>query len=316
MTSQVFVRDVRMLQDFEAQLAQFGQVSGEVLAGVGRSIEKCAMHLEERRTHWAGVLRRRERDLRACRSDKDASCGGLEAAILEAEQALQAIGRLQVRLEQAVGEHRPYASRMAAVAGERIQKARLDVRSSIQKYESYLQNEGLGIASGGPTQSDFGQSFSGLSAAEKGTWGEKAVVKEAKQAGHDVIIAHPEKPTLGGFDCVSMDWDANRLHIWEAKNIGGGYVSERNLTAWKDNVDKYTTYWRDLVETLPEGPQRDAAMRAVNSGRVTFHLRLGPESNISASLGDKLNSANVPGADYDWFQYSSEFMMSILDSEL
>jgi len=153
-----------------------------------------------------------------------------------------------------------------------------------------------------------------LTSQEKGTVGERAVIREAEQAGHVILVEHSENSTAQGFDCVSIEPVKGELHVWEAKNMPSRDVRADDLTAWRD-VDKsgnprkgYRRSWDAVVNSVPEGPVKDAVKQAVNEGKVYFHLRVAPETEISPSLKKELDEANIPGAHYDWKKYREEDM--------
>lgn len=162
---------------------------------------------------------------------------------------------------------------------------------------------------------EFRDEFDALDSGEKGSWGERAVIKEADEAGHVILIDHWDKPTASGFDCVSLDPETGELHIWEAKNFGNHAVDSEKLSAWKDlgrdekPWEGFKENWDAVVSSVPEGPVRDAVKQAINEGKVHYHLRLGAETRISPELQTELDEANVPGAKYDWKRYSHEYML-------
>lgn len=149
---------------------------------------------------------------------------------------------------------------------------------------------------------------------EKGTRCERAVIREADQKGHIILVEHSENPSARGFDCVSFEPLKKELHIWEAKNMPSRDVRNGDLTAWQDtdlegNARKgYRYNWSDIINSVPEGQVRDVITAAVNEGRVYFHLRITPETEISTSLKKLLDELRVPGAHYDWRQYRPEDM--------
>jgi len=163
---------------------------------------------------------------------------------------------------------------------------------------------------------EFRQEMASLDSREKGRWGERAVVKEAEDAGHMTLVDHFDKPTERGFDCVSFDPVKGELHIWEAKNWESRAVDTQDLTAWQDQKngmprEGFRDNWDDVVKSFPEGSARDAVKQAINEGKVTYHLRLGPDTKITPELQKELDEAVVPGAKYDWQRYSYDYMMRL-----
>ena len=59
----------------------------------------------------------------------------------------------------------------------------------------------------------FRQEFSQLDIAQKGRWGERVVVNEAKESGHKILVEHVNNPNAHGFDCASYDPVTKTLHI-------------------------------------------------------------------------------------------------------
>jgi hypothetical protein len=83
----------------------------------------------------------------------------------------------------------------------------------------------------------------GLSKAEKGEMGEKAMVKEDERLGRQMIAHHADNPNASGFDGISWDPKDRELCLQEAKNYQpGSTVAKNNLSAfedrhWETNVD-------------------------------------------------------------------------------
>jgi len=167
------------------------------------------------------------------------------------------------------------------------------------------------------TRELYRQEFDALDSRKKGSWGERAVIKEADDLGHVILLDHWDAPNLHGFDCVSYDPERGELHIWEAKNWNGK-LSERDLTAWQDITQHgeprkgFRDSWCEIIRSIPEGPVRNSVKDAINEGRVYYHLRTGPETEITAKLEERLlNDASVPGANYDYKKYSHDYMRNI-----
>lgn len=155
-------------------------------------------------------------------------------------------------------------------------------------------------------EAQFQEKMSELPSHEKGAWGERVVTAEAKAKDHTILLSHPDKPTAGGFDCVSFDEQADRLHIWEAKNFSGGTVTEDHLKAWR--TERGRDNWGDILDALRGSPLEPRVKQAVNEDRVSFHLRVGPETRISSPLREQLDQTSFPWCDFDWRQYSVEEM--------
>jgi hypothetical protein len=167
------------------------------------------------------------------------------------------------------------------------------------------------------SRQEFRESFDTLGNKEKGNWCERAVIKEADEAGQVILVEHCDNPNAHGFDCVSMDPETRELHLWEAKNYGNRPVGPRDLTAWQDQNKEgearegYRRSWQDVIDSVPDGPARDAVKKAINEGKVNFHLRLGPETKITPELQRELEEAQVPGAKYDCKRYDYDEFLSI-----
>ena len=160
-----------------------------------------------------------------------------------------------------------------------------------------------------------------LSSQQRGAWGERMVVKEATDSGHEILIDHSDIPTKAGFDCASYDNNSRTLHIWEVKNWSdSNTIGEKDLGAWHDSeIDgmprvAYRESWEAVIANASDGSLSDLAKQAINEGRVVFHLRLGPETKVSGGLTTKLESVKVPGASYDWKRYTTGEMLSVAPS--
>jgi hypothetical protein len=168
-------------------------------------------------------------------------------------------------------------------------------------------------------QDTFRKEYDALDKNQRGAWCERAVVKEARQMGHTILVEHIDLPNEHGFDCVSLDPKTKELHVWEAKNYGRetGPVTEKDVTAWKD-IGKdglarkgYQRSWQEAMDKIPDGPDKELVKTAINEGRVTFHLRLGPDTRVNGRYQHELNSSNVPGSQYDCARYTYRDMLKI-----
>lgn len=170
-------------------------------------------------------------------------------------------------------------------------------------------------------QQQFRSMFSKLDKVQKGAWGERAVVNEAKNAGHRILLGHSENPTEQGFDCVSYELENNTLHIWEAKNFGEttSAVNSDKMTAWHDETKSGTKYadaregyarnWKKILDSTSNTTMRDAIKQSISDGRVIYHVRIGPDTRISGNYKHELEAAQVPGSTYEWKQYTYADML-------
>ncbi len=197
------------------------------------------------------------------------------------------------------------AGQMLRKAGKNIGIGEMITESTIAHFESEFA-----------CQEAFHKKFEALTNHERGSWGERAALKEAEALGHVILVEHVNIPTEAGFDCVSRDPKTNELHIWEVKNWSSRPTISNDLTAWQDTRDGYPRKgyrrnWENILEPL-ESSVRNLIIQAINEGKVTFHLRLGPETRISQTLQQILEEANIPGAKYDWKRYTHRYMMSLI----
>jgi len=153
----------------------------------------------------------------------------------------------------------------------------------------------------------FRQEMDSLSALERGAWGEKAVVEEARDRSHRILSEHTETPTTPGYDCVS--WDGRTLHIWEAKNYSWNEQVDspgiaQSASAWE--AERSLPNVENFLSELPlDDPERRTIARAVDENRVEWHLRLGPDT-------DSAFVPRPPGhGDYDVRRYSYGYMLRI-----
>lgn len=160
-----------------------------------------------------------------------------------------------------------------------------------------------------------------LSSQQRGAWGERMVVKEAADSGHEILIDHSGVPTKAGFDCASYDINSRTLHIWEVKNWSdSNTIGEKDLGAWHDSGsdgmprEAYRESWETVISNASDGNLSNLAKQAINEGRVMFHLRLGPETKVAGGLTTKLEGTKVPGAIYDWKRYAMEEMLTVAPS--
>lgn len=162
--------------------------------------------------------------------------------------------------------------------------------------------------------SAFINRFDTLDTRGKGEWAEQATIKEATSLDHVILVDHPENPNKSGFDCVSIDPTDSRLHIWEAKNYGkGSYLSLNNLTAWKDVEngefrEGYLRSVREVIKSVPDGSVRDVVQKSVADGNVSYHLRIGPETDFDPQLEQKIHDILPSDTNFDLQRYSHEYM--------
>lgn len=151
MSSRVYLRDIEVLHNLDTELSQFNHGANTVLDSTARDIKASQERLKARMTYWQAELRRRQNEYDACRRRGKDRCHAEAIAVQQAQDALGKLKRLSSRLEQAVGEYLPYASRLQCITRAKIRKAKDDLHRSIRKYQSYLahQERGSGSVYGG-----------------------------------------------------------------------------------------------------------------------------------------------------------------------
>ncbi len=125
----------------------------------------------------------------------------------------------------------------------------------------------------------------GLSKAERGEVGEKAMVKENERLGRQMIAHHADNPNASGLDGISWDPKDRKLCLQEAKNYQqGSTVAKNNLSAfedrhWENNVDDA----REAIRTsnLSKG-DKIAAQAALRNRNFTTELYVPNGVNVSA----------------------------------
>lgn len=143
MVGKVYVRDLEILSNLQAELSQFNHGANEVLADVARGISDAKEFLNSRMSYWNAELRRRESALKACQSDDERNCSAEAAAVREAQVAIEKIRAMNSRLEQAEGEYMPNHNRLNQLMNRKISKAKGNLQRTIEKYQDYLAQVSL-----------------------------------------------------------------------------------------------------------------------------------------------------------------------------
>ena len=163
-------------------------------------------------------------------------------------------------------------------------------------------------------EKEFKERFYEMDSGSKGRWAEIATINEADSAKQVVLVDHPDNPNKRGFDCVSIDPETSRLHVWEAKNYGENTsLRVEHLTAWKDVEngqfrEGFLNNVREVIHSVPEGEVRDTVRKSIAEGNVTYHLRVGPETRISKDLEAEIRASLPDGVDLDFKKYSANYM--------
>lgn len=150
----------------------------------------------------------------------------------------------------------------------------------------------------------YQETMAAISSGERGDWGEAAVASEARRLGHRLLLKHVEgKSTTPGYDCVS--WDGRNLHIWEAKNYSETTGNVSGLSAM-DSEKRLSNVKQFLKDLAIDDPERPKIAAAIQQNQVHWHIRLGPDTDISFEPLDKLGWESV-----DVKAYSYEEMMKL-----
>ena len=142
-----------------------------------------------------------------------------------------------------------------------------------------------------PAVAAFATEFHDLSSSMKGGWGERVVLSEIDSQNQVPILDHWDEPNRSGYDAVSFDPITGVIHIWEVKNWDG-VVGEQALTAW--TPARFEPNQADILEAIPESLAREQVSQALQDGRIEYHLRLGPETNLTAALAERIRTQNFP----------------------
>jgi len=142
-----------------------------------------------------------------------------------------------------------------------------------------------------PTMAAFATEFHELDSGMKGGWGERVVLSEIDAQNQVPLLDHWDEPNRSGFDAVSFDPKTGMLHVWEAKNWDGT-VSEQDLTAW--SPARLEPNQQQILNAVPESLARDQVAQALQEGRLEYHLRLGPETDMTRALGERIRQQSFP----------------------
>lgn len=146
MADKIYVRDLELLLKLRGTIGKFVLEVSRALDQARRGILDSQARVRNRWTYWETELRRRQRAYEACCQDEDAQCDAEAAAVREAQAALEKLRRLSARLEQAIGEYSPYASRVEQLITRELSQARSQLDSDINRYQAYLASASRGPA--------------------------------------------------------------------------------------------------------------------------------------------------------------------------
>jgi hypothetical protein len=338
MSTSAHVQSIQALDELKGALGRFRGEAQEVLNAAEQEIRRTLDWLQERLNHWQNEVRRRQEEVRRaaaalarCRAsgyvDRDGryhapDCSAYEHALHqaelrlhEAEAELANVRRWLAQVQQAVGDYQVQARRLAAQLGNELPKADAFLGRKVATLQSYVS---IGIPSGGAVpllgdpfaapalsgsavQAFFREAMAGLSSGERGAWGEHAVLNEARGHGHRILLEHGGVATTRGYDCVS--WDGRTLHIWEAKNYSateaGSTSVVRELSAL-DPEKRLANVAQFLRDLSVDDPDRPAILKAIQEDQVQWHIRLGPDTDLSLTPLESLGWGNVEARQYSY----------------
>jgi len=159
----------------------------------------------------------------------------------------------------------------------------------------------------GLTREDYDRLDGGLSNAEKGEIGERAMLADAESQGHEVLMAHPDNPNKGGFDAVMWDPKERRLHIGEAKNYQeGSRIGAEDLSAFEDrhldaNLDEAMRAIEQADESVMSVEDKVSAMQSLIDGNFTTDIYVPKGVEVSDAARERLaaTGGDVTCKEYD-----------------
>jgi hypothetical protein len=297
--------------------------------------------LQERLNHWQNEARRRQEEVRRaaaalarCQAsgytDRDGryhapDCTAYERALQQAQRRLQEaemelanVRRWLAQVQQAIGDYELQARRLATQLAGDLPKASALLGRKIATLQAYMSS-GVPASDGLPLLSDpfaasaisdasaqalFRDKMTILSRVERGAWGERAVLGEARGHGHRVLLEHDGAATTPGYDCVS--WDGRTLHIWEAKNYSATDAEAPRVVRELNALDaeKRPVNVAQALRDLPaDDPDRPAIVAAIQENHVQWHIRLGPDTDISFGPLDDLGWEDVDARQYSHTEF-------------
>lgn len=154
-------------------------------------------------------------------------------------------------------------------------------------------------------QAEFRREMAQKTPQEKGAWGERAVVTEAREYEHRILREHPpHESNIKGYDCVSWDERTQTLHIWEAKNYSAGNkVDDFGALDMEKRLASVRQFMKDLPTDDPDRPQ---ISEAIQRNQVHWHIRFGPDTDAPIAPVEQLKLDNV-----DFRQYSYARMLRL-----
>lgn len=150
----------------------------------------------------------------------------------------------------------------------------------------------------------------GLSKAESGEVGERAMVKDNERLGRQMIAQHADNPNAPGFDGVSWDPKDRELCLQEAKNYQpGSTVAKNNLSAFEDR------HWETNVDDAREAIRKSdlskgdkiAAQAALRNRNFTTELYIPDGVKVSTPAQQLLTEK---GGDVVVKQYDGRLLWS------
>lgn len=118
-----------------------------------------------------------------------------------------------------------------------------------------------------------------------------------------IVIKGPGWKDKHGFDLVSYDPKTNILHLWECKDQPSRPVTLSDLetfqTAWNGTQEQKEKIFGSSISSgilnqfPPNSPLRDQMQEFIESGRLQYHLVVGPDTKISSNVEQELVDHSV-----------------------
>ncbi|MEQ9725503.1 hypothetical protein ABRP29_07685 [Pseudomonas sp. WHRI 8822A] len=139
-------------------------------------------------------------------------------------------------------------------------------------------NPGVMYSEGGSDQSvsvtsgntDFGVLAGTNRSHVNGAVGEHRGYQDAISSFGHIGVQVPGKVTAPGPDYITYDPDNEMIVVWDAKYRGPGGSYPSSISS--DKIKKWMPEVRDAVNKMPAGSARDAALEALQSGRVSGQI--------------------------------------------
>ncbi len=138
MSERISIRDLELLQDLQARFAQFDRDAQQILARVERTLNQAQIFLDERMHHWQSELRRREAALAECLAAGSPLAAREADAVREAQQAIETLRKLLLRLERITGEYKTVASALRNQVERKLPQSKSRLEEILQRYNDYL----------------------------------------------------------------------------------------------------------------------------------------------------------------------------------